>query len=291
MRGRRIWIVLAVAALGAVATVVAISAWPSGEQTVSPTAIAQAATTTGSAKGAALELKATMRMGMLSQPMSFTGSGVEDLEHNEARISMDMSQMAAASGGQLDPSDLKMEAIYAHQSMFMRSPLFEGKLPGGKQWMGIDLRRALEQQGVSSSMLTQQGNPTDYLRYLRGVSGKVTKVGTEKVRGVTTTHYRATADIRRSPGVKPEDAQRLVEMTGTSKVPMEIWIDAHHLIRRMRLQMDMKLPPNAGAAAGRHFSLDETVELYNFGPKGRIDPPPADDVYDATDVAAKGLQH
>jgi hypothetical protein len=259
-----------------------------GDDSIAPGAIAEAATTTGSVKGADVTLRATMKSPALGdKALGFTGTGFQNMRSQAGHYTMDMSQLAQASGASgLDPSKLKMEFIYVNRSMFMRSPLFEGKLPHGKTWMGIDLRKALQAKGVDPSVMSQQSNPTEYLRYLKATSGKVTKVGSESVRGTRTTHYKATVDLTKAPGVDAASAKRIVALSGTSKMPIEVWIDGQHLIRRMRIKFDMK--PQQGGAAGQKISLDETVDRFNFGPKNPVKPPPAADVFDATGLAAQG---
>jgi hypothetical protein len=279
-----------VAVMTAVATAATLAACGSGgDDSVGPGAIAEAATTTGSVRGAAVSLSATMTAEALGdRELTFTGGGYQDVRRRSASITMDMSKMAEASGQTgIDPDKLKMRMIYVPGRMYMQSPLTQGKLPGGKDWVKIDMRRALEAKGIDASALTQ-GNPMDYLRYLRATSGRVERVGGEDVRGVATTHYKATVDLRRTPKLDRRSAERLIQLGGTATMPTEVWIDQHHLVRRMRLQISMKMPPNAGAAAGQQMHLDETVELYNFGPKPRVVPPPADQVYDATGLAERG---
>jgi hypothetical protein len=127
------------------------------------------------------------------------------------------------------------------------------------------------------------------LRYLRATSGQVTRVGQEEVRGVKTTHYKATIDLRKMPKLGRGSAERLIAAGSPATMPIEVWVDGRKLVRRMRMQIAMKLPATAGPAAGQEMDLDETIELYNFGPKPRIEPPPADQVYDATELGASAI--
>jgi hypothetical protein len=280
-----------VSLLSALATAATLAACGSGgDDSVGPGAIAEAATATGSVKGAAVTLNATMTADALrGRRLGFSGSGYQDVRHGAGRYVLDMSNAAEAAGGSgIDPAKLKIEIVYVHGHVYTRSPLMEQKLPGGKSWLGVDVRRALESTGIDASQLTQQANPTDYLRYLRATSGRVERVGEEQVRDVETTHYKATVDLRRTPKLDRRSAERLIRLGGSSTIPTEVWIDRNHLVRRMRIQMSMKLPANAGAAAGQQMRIDETVELYNFGPKPRVLPPPADEVYDATGLAQRG---
>jgi hypothetical protein len=69
--------------------------------------------------------------------------------------------------------------------MYMRSAAF-GELPGGAEWMKLDLS---EQVGAQM----QSPDPRDQLKMLRS-SEDFEKLGTERVRGVPTEHYKATVD-------------------------------------------------------------------------------------------------
>jgi hypothetical protein len=117
-------------ALGALAAAAALAGCGSGgDASVSPDAIAEAASATGSIEGAAVDMRATMKAAVFGdRELSFTGSGVQDTRHNATRITMDMSKLAEASGQTaLDPDDLTMDGVYVNQHMYMRSPLFAGR--------------------------------------------------------------------------------------------------------------------------------------------------------------------
>jgi hypothetical protein len=65
-------------------------------------------------------------------------------------------------------------------------------------------------------------------------AGQVGTVGQQEIRGVATTHYHATVDIARyaaelapSDGAKAKREQAMLErMTGSSTIPMDVWIDS-----------------------------------------------------------------
>ena len=66
---------------------------------------------------------------------------------------------------------------------------------------------------------------TDALEYLRSVADEVTEVGAETVRGVDTTHYRATVRLAEA-GASPERDHH----------PVEVWVDENGRTRRYRAQ-------------------------------------------------------
>jgi hypothetical protein len=273
----------------AAAAAVALSACASGgDDSVAPGALAEAASLTGAVKGANVDMSVTVTSPALGgKAVSFSGSGYQNLSGRAGTYTFDMSKIASLGGAKkLDPAKLKMQGIYLQRKIFMKSPLF-GKLPGGKTWIGIDLSRALKSQGIDASALNQQSNPADFLGYLRGASGKVIRVGHESVRGTDTVHYKGNVDLRHVPGVDAQSARRLEQISGIRTMPVEVWIDSKKHVRRLRLQYSQKLPAGT-PAAGQRMKLDETVEMYAFGPKPAVKQPPAKDVYDATGLAAKG---
>jgi hypothetical protein len=79
-------------------------------------------------------------------------------------------------------------------------------------------------------------SPGTLLGSLRAVDS-VRRVGTETVDGARTTHYYAQVDLTRyARTARPEDVRalnRVMREVGDS-VPVDVWIDAAHRIRRMR---------------------------------------------------------
>jgi hypothetical protein len=128
------------------------------------------------------------------------------------------------------------------------------------------------------------------LDQIRSVSGDVEKVGSEKVRGVETTHYKAEVDLRKYPDRLPEAqreqarvaVEKLVDMTGTSTYPMELWIDDDDLVRRVNVSYDLNTPGQDGKSS---FSM--TMEFFDFGTPVDVSPPPKKDVQDLAELAER----
>jgi hypothetical protein len=158
--------------------------------------------------------------------------------------------------------------------------------------MNLDLRKSSQQLGIDPSQMST--DPTKALDQLRAVSGRVERVGRESVRGVSTTHYRANADLRRYPNLVPPDrrdearkgVERLIELTGTESFPEDVWIDSRKHIRRFAFAFRMRVPTLPG---DRKMSMKMQEELYDFGAPVRVDVPPADQVVDATNQAQAGV--
>jgi hypothetical protein len=125
----------------------------------------------------------------------------------------------------------------------------------------------------------QAPNVSQALQYLRGATKNAKKVGTERVRGATTTHYKGTFDLDRAAaalsGSAKTDVQRAQSLLGSKSLPAEAWVDAKGRIRRMRLTAQQ---------------ATVTFELYDFGTHVDIAAPPPDQVTDLNGLNGLGGQ-
>lgn len=243
---------------------------------VSPEApIAQAAAKTRDAGSARFSVRATIEGGPAAGTM--TGEGV--FAGRKGTMAMDLSGLGG--GGAF--TDGKMEVVFDGLVFYLKfPPAITQTLPGGKPWIKMDLAALGKQQGIDFEQLMQlnQGDPSQSLDYLGAASDDFRTVGTERVRGAETTHYEGTVDLEKLTAQAPERAResyrRIVELSGTSEMPMDAWLDGDGLVRR--LQYEQPLPGQKGASALT------TIELYDFGVEVDVQPPPADDVLDIQDL-------
>lgn len=205
------------------------------------------------------------------QAIEMSGTGEFDGKEQRGQ----MSVTASLAGQELD-----MEMVYLLPIMYVRYP--PGLLPGvpaGKPWVKLDLEKLGQEAGLDFSQLMQldQTDPSQSLQFLRGVSD-VQEVGEEDVRGVPTTHYTGTVDLRllaeKDPSLK-DAVEQVMQRTGTSDIPIEVWIDQDGFVRRIKQSME-------GATAGSEMkmNLTTTTELYDFGTDVSVEEPPADQVVD-----------
>lgn len=174
--------------------------------------------------------------------------------------------------------------------MYTHSPQLSQLLGAGRKWLRIDAAKVAKAAGLDVSALTQPGqDPTQALRQLKTVGADVEKVGREDVRGVETMRYRATVDLRRYPALAPaadraaarEAIERLIELTGASKIPVDVWIGEDDRVRRVTQKLSFK-------DAGGPTTVEQRFELYDFGTKVDIKIPPRSQVADVSDLAASG---
>ena len=244
-----------------------------------PSLFATAVRNTEAAGGAEVVFSMRMEAPGLSEPIVMNGSGVEDASQRRGHLTFELGSMGT------------MEVVADDLTMYIRSEMFGAAL-GGKEWMKIDIRRAGSSMGLDLGGSGQFGqSASEQLRMLRAVSGDVSDEGHEQVAGTETTHYSATVDLRRYPDVLPEDQreaarkgiERLIELTGQSEIPMDVWIDGDQRVRRMTWKQSMRQGPV-------DVKMEITAEYVRFGVPVDIDVPGEADVFDATELALQQMQ-
>lgn len=270
------WLILPVV-LAAVLVVVLTSG--GGAPTVSSGAVTQAADVTTHVAGA--DLHTSIDVTVLGRSITMAGGGYESFATRNALINLHVSGLPGAFAG-----GAMFHTRVVYPRVFMRSGLFSSVLPPGKTWIELDLARTLQREGINSSLLSSAGSdPAQFLDYLKAVSGGVQNLGSAQIRGVATTHYHAVVDLRRYPTLLPRSRRsaaqqgiaRLVQLTGTSRIPVDVWVDSHHLIRQQRVNLSVHRTALPGGLNER-----VTVDLFRFGPKPRVAPPPPGQTYDLT---------
>ena len=282
-------------ALGAVAAVaVAVSGCGATSSVTGGDALARAAANTNGTGGARVAMTITLSSSALPRDIHMTANGVVNEAARKGRIDLDLSDLANASGvGGLDPSQLKGTEILNGTVVYMRLPLFDGKLPGDKKWVKIDIAKAGKTIGVNLGPVSPTGqDPSQQIGYLRTVSD-AKKVGTDTIRGVTTTHYHGVAKLDRYPDLLPAaqrasaraSVQRLIKVIGTDSMPIDAWVDSGNRIRRVAITLNTKVPQSS-----QTLKTAVQEDLYDFGTKADTTPPPANQVFDITGATTSALK-
>ncbi len=252
-----------------------------GSNVIDP--VAQAATISNAAPG----FRMTMSM-QISVPTSAavtaTGSDVFDVKGRTGSFALDMNVPQGLSGS--SGGTMHIAEIIRPGAIYMKLPgSVTGALSGGKPWVKIDLAKVAAASGMSGlSSLTQNplsSDPSQFLQYLRGVSGNVTVVGGDWVDNQATTHYRATIDLNKLADSLPSSLQATVKrslgmlqsLAHVSGLPLDVWIDNHHLVRRIELSFGA-----TGALAGAGVSMTMQIDFPQYGPQAPPALPPADQV-------------
>jgi hypothetical protein len=148
------------------------------------------------------------------------------------------------------------------QVIYAKVPAGLRTFTGGKPWARLATANlaAVENQFLGDLGLKQPFDPTNVLGYLKSVSGNVTVVGHDTVRGAATTRYHGNVDL--SKGAQ----------NGQLIVPADLWIDGNGRLRKLVLSMTSPVAATA------------TFELWDFGTTVDATPPPSSQVVDASTI-------
>jgi hypothetical protein len=204
------------------------------------------------------------------RPLQLTGQGGFDHVKQEGYQELEVTVPGSGSS--------RVDEVFVKSAFWLKSPLFTGSLPKGRQWVKVDLRRAGRSLGFNFKALLGQ-TPDDALEQLRRTGTGVSEVGEEEIDGVQTTHYRAPVDPRKVPA-----NDKMQRLTAASYKPVDVWIDGDDLVRRIRLDFTARADPAQPVRA--HAVI--TMTLSDFGAPIDVEPPAASLVVDATAPVGSG---
>jgi len=217
---------------------------------------------------------------------SFSMSGEADVDNEHQRI--DMTMDLGMFGGE-------MRVLMDRGKVYMRSPVFQD---AGTDWVSLDPSKmdpaTAAQFGGFGAGTT---DPSAYIGLFAGIFD-VKDSGEQEIKGVSTTHYVGTIDLKKVlegfsevvgkdvDGATREQLHVVVEQFESlgieEKIPFDIWIDEEGLPRRQRITMDFgKLVPGAEEA-----SMEMTVDFSDFGKPVEIEVPRPSQVTDMTKALA-----
>jgi hypothetical protein len=200
------------------------------------------------------------------------GSGVIDGARSEFSFRM-------GSLGSMKEIALEQHGDYV---LYLQIPRLSAQLPAGKHWIELDASKLGKAAGLDLSKLMSgsQFQPSDVLSMLKGEGAKVRNLGSAKVGGAATTHYRITIDTAKALQAKGLTSPLLAGAAATlpASIPADVWIGKDGLVRQIRLAL--------GVAQG-HMAM--TINLSDYGTDATIAAPPSSDVFDATQLAQLGM--
>jgi hypothetical protein len=291
LRGRS----AAIAAALAIAAVAAVTAGCGGGSTsgaLSLDPVAAAATKTQDA-GAARIRFAMVISPQLGKTLRMRGSGA--IDGTSARMSFKLGSMLGQMGlpssmgslAQLQHTTIKEIALEQNGDyvIYMQLGFLSSQLPGGKQWIKLDVSKLGKAAGLDLGKLMSgtQFQPSDLLGMLTSEGAKIQKLGPATVDGVATTHYRVTIDLAKALQSKGLTSPLLNSITAQMKTATsEVWIGKDGLVRRVKISYNV--PHGA-----KPMRMAMTMSLYDYGAHLSIAAPPSSQVFDATSFAQQGL--
>jgi hypothetical protein len=215
-----------------------------------------------------------------SQAVAITGQGQADFATKAFSASVNV------------PSGGVLKIMLVRGTEYVQVPPADrSRIPGHKKWVSVHLKKVSQAKlGASLGQFSSasSNDPSQALSQLSAVSSGVTKEGTATVAGVPTTEYRAKVDLNKvaartqtMEGAEAAQAVRQeIKALGTATVPVQVWIDAHHLVRQIRYQVPIPAA-GTGGTAGRG-TAESTVTFTGFGAPVHLSPPPAGETADIT---------
>jgi hypothetical protein len=248
--------------------------------TLSLDPVASAATKTAESGSSRVEFSIAMKV--LGESIDMTGSGAFD--YSDPRGSLTYRMQIPGLG------DISVDMRTVGTKMYIRMPeaLAGEGLTNGKEWLGFDLGKSLEQAGLGSLDFAQQQDPAQTLQFLRAASADVKEAGAAKVRGVETTRYVGRMDFRKAldagldelgmSAAEQEKARKgmnwMLDQLGSKSVPFEVFVDADGLLRRMKMTMEFE---------DERLAMAMQTDYFDFGVDVDVQAPPAESVLDVTD--------
>jgi hypothetical protein len=202
--------------------------------------------------------------------LTSTGSGVADWGQRRTQVTQTVTTPGRAPVSVSEVSD--------GTDVYLQVPLAARPALGGKPWVRVSLAPYVGSQGGTE-------DPSQILSVLNAQSSSVTKLGSDEIGGVRTVHYRAQLDPTKvAPGAGPAARQMLAQLpalTGSSTLPVDVWIDGTGKARQLRYSLTLNHPPaGASPAAGQAFpeTVTMTLGLSDYGVPVQVTLPPADQV-------------
>jgi hypothetical protein len=241
------------------------SGTPTGADASYLAAVTAAAAATDRVRGYRVAFTSTARLG--ANTLTATGNGAIDDRGREGSITLEIA------GHQFTE-------IFAKPYVYLHVPTNANtSVTRGKPWIRLDLSTLTDSFGTGSSV-GGSPDPAQGLSYLKG-AGEVTRVGSESVRGVASTRYRAIIDFARLKAAGPDKLRGattsvgalLERVTGEKSLPMDVWIGHDGHLSRISFGFPVC------TATGR-LREDVNVELFDYGRQAVVSPPPASLVTD-----------
>ncbi|MEW2315190.1 hypothetical protein [Streptomyces bauhiniae] len=176
-----------------------------------------------------------------------------------------------------------LKARYLPDAYYARMSDTFARRAGGRHWIKYgyaDLARGGDGFGMYLKDQMRNTTPNQSVKMLLA-SGDVRRVGTERVQGVTATHYRGrvrVADLAgRDSGLSARELaglKRQLDQAGVRTETVDLWIDHRNLL--------VKKVERADTAQG---SLVSTAYYRDYGVRISAEAPPASDTRDFTELA------
>jgi hypothetical protein len=179
--------------------------------------------------------------------------------------------------------------IWQDDVMYMDMGAEAAKDMDGKRWMKLDLGAAAEASGdeeltkqMTSGLQDMNQNPAEQLAMLLE-SPNLKHVGSEKIDGVETEHYKGTLTVKEMMAsnkslevLEPKEREQLfenIEKSGIKGYDTEVWVNEDD----MPVRMDVVMESPEG-------DVDMSMKLSDYGAKAEVELPPAGETFDLMEM-------
>lgn len=264
-----------------------------------PFDVAEASAATAKKGTARMTVKITMEGVGLPLPLSVDAKGVTALDEPKGRLTMDFKPLLRLAGAPPStPGDV--EVRFDGAQVYVKPPKVEElPIPGGKQWVAVDIARVAAAAGLPTKSLGKLFSiePAAQLRALKAAKG-LKEIGKEDVAGAETTHYRGTFKLSDYIATLPageraevkQGLEKLDALSGDGQsyddpVPADMWVDDDGVTRK--LLSTQAFPAQNDQPGGK---ITQSYVLSDFGTPLDVTAPPADQTYDATKAASDAAE-
>jgi hypothetical protein len=182
-------------------------------------------------------------------------------------------------------ADGSAEIRLVDKAMYIGGNAEMAKEMDGKSWMKLDMSALGEDAlggGGNPAAGRAEQNPAADSTFLTGAKD-VQEIGTEKVGGVETTHYRGTVtldalrdslkDEDKATREKREKSIEQYEDMGVDKLTMDMWVDGEDHTKQFRMK-----------GAADKGPLDLTITFLDYNEPVTVQAPPAEDTVDLAEM-------
>jgi hypothetical protein len=212
-------------------------------------------------------------------------SVVTDPATGDSSMVMDFGAMATIGGEEIPPemADLmgSMEVREIGDTVYMKFPFFTAFLGADTEWVSMPAEQSDMADDVTPN--TAPTDPGAFLESFQEAEGEVEVVGSEEIRGISTTHYRIMIDEQWAETLTEEEMGDLEEQgfSPDATFPLDLWVDDDGLVHRMSIVAEASQLEDA---EGEFESMTMTFDFFDFGQPVTIEPPPADQVTDMDEL-------
>jgi len=239
--------------------------------------------------------------------VTIAASGANDPATGSAEMTVDFSNLVAAlAEGSSDPEagailqaifgDEPLEFRYLAGVAYLRGPLISAVLDVPTNWVSFPAELDESAQSLGSLGFGDFNSQEEILSFLTEIYG-VETVGTEEIRGVATTHYSGVISLATLLTLSDPDKAAQIESDLSIQLedhlgdaPLDVWIDADGIIRRVVLATDFSDFGGVGRYAEEAVgAVTLTYEIYDVGEPIYIEYPPFDDITPVDDTFLSGV--